>query len=234
MTAEGVIAVVDANMVRALRRVSVERGVDPRGLALVAFGGAGPLHACALADALGMPAVVIPPRAGVLSATGLLGAPRQVDLVRSWPDPADRAGAERAAGELGAEARRALEDRSATGPRSGTGGCPDNTDASVSLAFDCRYAGQSHELTVASIADFESEHRRRNGFVMEGRPVEVIALRAVARRFSPVDPAALPDPGTRSGVHRGPVVIAEADCTVWVAPGWTAAVGGGGAWVLTR
>ncbi len=75
--------------------------MDPAGLALVAFGGAGPLHACALADALGMPAVVVPPRAGVLSAVGILGAPRQVDLVRSWPDPADHAGAEAAAAALG-------------------------------------------------------------------------------------------------------------------------------------
>src|SRR5207244_4327509 len=85
VTAEGVIEVVDAAMVQAVRVVSVERGVDPRGLALVAFGGAGPLHACALADALGMPAVVVPPRAGVLSAVGLLSASRQVDVVVSWP-----------------------------------------------------------------------------------------------------------------------------------------------------
>ena len=87
VTAAGVIAVVDHAMVQAVRVVSVQRGVDPAGLALVAFGGAGPLHACALADALGMPAVVVPPRAGVLSAVGMLAAPRQVDLVRSWPDP---------------------------------------------------------------------------------------------------------------------------------------------------
>ena len=72
MSAEGVVAVVDAAMEQAVRAVTVERGVDPRELALVAFGGAGPLHACALADALGMPAVVVPPRAGVLSAVGIL------------------------------------------------------------------------------------------------------------------------------------------------------------------
>ncbi len=96
VSAEGVLAVVNANMVRALRQVSVARGVDPRGLALVAFGGAGPLHGCALADALDMAAVVVPARAGVLSAAGLLAAPRQVDLVESWPDPADHQGAARA------------------------------------------------------------------------------------------------------------------------------------------
>jgi N-methylhydantoinase A/oxoprolinase/acetone carboxylase beta subunit len=215
--AHAVITVVDANMVRAVRRVSVERGVDPRGLALVAFGGAGPLHACALADALGMRAVIIPPRAGVLSATGLLAAPRQLNLVRSWADPEDHAGAESAAGELAATARRAL-----------TGA------AGTELAYDCRYVGQSHELTVARVADFEAEHQRRNGFARRGTPVEVIALRAAAWLPSPVDLSALPDLGTRSGTRRGPAVIAEADCTIWVGDGWTAEVGGGGAWILTR
>ena len=104
LTADGVIAVVDANMERALRAVSVERGVDPRRLALVAFGGAGPLHACALADALGMPAVIVPARAGVLSAVGLLTAPRRRDLVRSWPNPQDQAGLAEALALLGKEA----------------------------------------------------------------------------------------------------------------------------------
>jgi N-methylhydantoinase A/oxoprolinase/acetone carboxylase beta subunit len=217
LRAEGVIAVVDANMVRAVRRVSVERGVDPRGLALVAFGGAGPLHACALADALGMPAVVVPPRAGVLSAAGILAAPRQVDLVRSWPSPSDHAGASRAVEELGGRAARGL----GAGPM-------------VETFLDCRYAGQSHELTVASVSDFESEHRRRNGFIRAGSAIEVVALRAVARVKSPVQLAELPDPGNRGGPVKGPAVVAEADCTVWVAAGWTAAVHQGGAWILTR
>ncbi len=92
--AGGVVAVVDAGMEQALRQVSVARGVDPRELALVAFGGAGPLHACALAEALGMPAVIVPPRAGVLSAVGLLCSPVQQDVVRSWPTPRDHAGLE--------------------------------------------------------------------------------------------------------------------------------------------
>ncbi len=90
--ADGVLEVVDALMERAVRRVSVERGVDPTGLALVAFGGAGPLHACSLADRLGMAAVVIPPRAGVLSAVGVLAAPVQHDRVRTWPTPGDHDG----------------------------------------------------------------------------------------------------------------------------------------------
>jgi N-methylhydantoinase A/oxoprolinase/acetone carboxylase beta subunit len=214
---KGVIDVVDAAMVRALRRVSVERGVDPEGLVLVAFGGAGPLHACALAEALGMPAVVVPPRAGVLSAAGMMAAPRQADLVHSWSEPADHDGAAQALGHLAAEAGR----------RVGAG-------ATVSTALDCRYVGQSHELTVESIGDFEAEHRRRNGFARPGAPVEVVALRATAALGSPVRLADLPDPGTRSGVRKGPAVIAEPDCTIWVPEGWTALVGGGGAWLITR
>src|SRR5204862_7806098 len=82
--ADGVARVVDASMERAVRLVTVERGVDPSGLALIAFGGAGPLHACAVAEALGMAAVVVPPRAGVLSAVGLLTTPRRRAPVRSW------------------------------------------------------------------------------------------------------------------------------------------------------
>jgi N-methylhydantoinase A/oxoprolinase/acetone carboxylase beta subunit len=239
VTAEGVLAVVDANMVRAVRAVSVERGVDPRGMALVAFGGAGPLHACAVADALGMAAVVVPPRAGVLSAAGMLAAPRQVDLVRSWPKPLDHLCAQDALVELGEEAVRRLRTR-----HSGSAGPAEpepEAEAAVGgpgpeleVWFDCRYAGQSHELAVAAIDEFGPEHRRRNGFARPGTPVEVVALRASARLASPVDLADLPDPGGRCGVVTGPAVIAEADCTIWVADGWTARVGGGGAWLLTR
>src|SRR5205814_2949081 len=84
ITADGVVRVVDAAMEEAVRVVTVNRGVDPRDLALVAFGGAGPLHACAIADALGMRAVVVPPRAGVCSAVGLLGAPKAREVVRTF------------------------------------------------------------------------------------------------------------------------------------------------------
>jgi N-methylhydantoinase A/oxoprolinase/acetone carboxylase beta subunit len=214
VTPEGVIAVVDQAMVQAVRVVSVQQGVDPAGLVLVAFGGAGPLHACALAHALGMPAVVVPPWAGVLSAVGLLMAPRQVDLVRSWPDPADHAGAEAAAADLGREAATAEGGR-------------------VEMAFDCRYAGQSHEITVAAIGGFAAEHARRNGFTLAGAPIEVVAIRASARWASPVDPRSLVPPD-RTGRVTGPATIAEADCTIWVGPGWQANAHPSGSWVLTR
>jgi N-methylhydantoinase A len=89
---EAVIDVVNAEMVRALRLVSVEQGLDPRDFALVAFGGAGPLHACALAKDLGMTTVLVPAAAGVLSALGLVAADERRDSVRSYVTPLDEAG----------------------------------------------------------------------------------------------------------------------------------------------
>jgi len=215
LDAAGVVAVVDAEMERAIRHVTVARGVDPRPLALVAFGGAGPLHACALAEALDMTAVVIPPRAGVLSAVGLLCAPVQRDLVRSWPTPSIHDGLEDAMVEL------AIEASSAVG-----GG------ATVDVSFDCRYEGQSHELTVHAVDAFEEEHARRNGYARPGATVEVVAIRASATRAAPMDVTDLPT--VRRARVIGPAVVSEPDCTVWVPAGWHAEVGEGGAWILRR
>jgi N-methylhydantoinase A/oxoprolinase/acetone carboxylase beta subunit len=208
--AAGVVAVVDAAMERAVRTVTVERGVDPRGLALVAFGGAGPLHACALADALDMSAVVVPPRAGVLSAVGLLCSPVQRDVVRSWASPGDLTGLEEALTELAASA----------GP------------GEVVTSVDCRYEGQSHELTVATVDAFPQEHRRRNGYVRDAA-VEVVALRARSTTAAPLDVADLPPPPARGAVV-GPAVVAEEDCTIWVPEGWRAEPGPLGALVVRR
>ena len=217
LDADGVVAVVDESMVQAVRAVSVARGVDPRGLALVAFGGAGPLHACAVADALGMRAVVVPPRAGVLSAVGVLGAARQSDHVRSWNGDED--GLEDALVDLAVVASRAV------------GG-----GAVVDVAVDCRYEGQSHELTVADVAEFAEEHERRNGYARDGAPIEVVALRAAARLASNVDIGALAPVAARASgtVVVGPVALAEPDCTIWVADGWRGEVHPSGSWVLTR
>lgn len=216
--AAGVLAVVDANMEQALRTVSVARGVDPRGLALVAFGGAGPLHACSLAEALGMPAVVVPARAGVLSAVGILGSPRQEDAVRSWATPLDHRGLDDARAAL----LRELLDRLGPG-------------AVGETSLDCRYAGQSHELRVPTVEAFHDEHRRHNGYARPEQPVEVVALRASARVAPPVDLSDLPDPARAGGGRvTGPAVLAEEDCTVWVPPGWRAEPGEAGALVLRR
>src|SRR5204862_4373234 len=89
---EAVIEIVNAEMLRALRVVSVERGHDPRDFALVAFGGAGPLHACALADELGIRTVLVPAAAGVLSALGLVATEERRDFVQSYVRPLDEAG----------------------------------------------------------------------------------------------------------------------------------------------
>jgi N-methylhydantoinase A/oxoprolinase/acetone carboxylase beta subunit len=221
-----VVRVVDTNMELAIRRVTVERGVDPRGLALVAFGGAGPLHACALADALDMAVVVVPARAGVLSAAGILAAPERRDLVRSWPTPSDHDGVPAA---LDALAARALAQLGGGGVGAGSGS---GSSPTVSTAVDCRYRGQSHELTVPTTRAFAAEHRRRNGYDLPDVAVEVVALRATAERAAPVALADLPPP-PRSGAH-GPAAIAEADCTIWVPEGWVAEPGAAGALVLRR
>jgi len=226
VSAEGVIAVVNASMEQALRKVSIERGVDARRLALVAFGGAGPLHACALADALDMPAVIVPPRAGVFSAVGVLGAPTRVDEVESWPTPSDHAGLHEAADSL---VRRCV-DRLGT-PADGDWLAPANA-VEVGAWLDCRYQGQSHELRVDSIGAFHDEHERRNGYARRDDPVEVVAIRAAAWRASPVSGADLPTFERHTG--DGPTVIAEPDCTVWVPPGWRAERGEAGALILRR
>jgi N-methylhydantoinase A/oxoprolinase/acetone carboxylase beta subunit len=220
VTPDGVVAVVDANMEAAVRRVTVERGVHPSGLAVVAFGGAGPLHACAIAAALDMAAVVVPPRAGVLSAVGLLCSPPKRDLVRSWPTPGDHSSLAKALAELADEARMTV------------GGGP---DAVVTTGVDCRYRGQSHELTVPAVEAFADEHRRRNGYARPGARVEVVAIRATARLPAALAPTDLGPPRTGARTTTtGPAVLAEADCTVWVPDGWRADVAHDGTWVLTR
>ena len=213
--ATGVLAVVDAAMEEAVRVVTVARGVDPRSVALVAFGGAGPMHGCAIAEALGMPAVIVPPRAGVGSAVGLLEAPEQQELVRSWAGDPDPAALGTALDALAAEARARV------GP-----------DAVVTTALDCRYAGQGHELTVATVAGFHAAHEARNGSARTDAPVEVVALRARAERPAPVALGDLPVPA-RAPVT-GPAVVAEPDCTIVVPAGWAGEPGPLGALILRR
>ena len=209
--AEGMVRVVDASMERAVRVVTVQRGVDPRELALVAFGGAGPLHACAVADALGMKTVIVPPRAGVCSAVGLVCSPRRRDIVRSFAGGDLTAALE----EIQQEARTLV---SAT--------------ATVETAVDCRYVGQSHELTVPEPDDFPAAHARRNGHARPGAPVEVVAVRAHATAPAPMAVTDLPDVVRHRVV--GPAVVTEPDCTMWVPDGWRAEPRELGAWVLTR
>jgi N-methylhydantoinase A/oxoprolinase/acetone carboxylase beta subunit len=215
VTAEGVISVVDATMEEALRVVSVARGIDPRSLALIAFGGAGPLHACALADALEMTTVIVPARAGVFSAAGILAAPRQREVVRTWPTPHMHDGLDDALAALAHDAAAQVGE-----------------GATTTTSVDVRYAGQSHELTVTSVGEFAAEHERRNGYSLPGASIEVVALRARATLSSGVLLDSLPA-SDRSPVV-GPATVAEPDCTVWVPDGWRGHVGAAGALVLRR
>jgi len=186
--AEGVLDIANATMEKALRVISMERGHDPREFALVAFGGAGPMHAADLARALRIPTVIVPRMAGVLSALGLLFADVAKDFSRTLLVPADRRGwrAARAAfKELEARARR---DMAAEGVAPRVLG--------LDRALDLRYAGQSYELTVPATTDFAARFRRLHektyGHAYPGRAVELVnvRLRAVAR--APHPPPASP------------------------------------------
>ncbi len=174
--AGGILEVVEAYMERAIRRVSVEQGADPRRATLVAFGGAGGLHATALARRLDMAAVAIPPYGGVFSAVGLLMAPPRVDGARSAlvtdDGPFDQVLAEVAA--------RVAQEFVAT-----HGAVPEAVERRV----DMRYAGQAHELSVpvspgdsfaVVAARFHSMHEEINGFARPGDQVEVVTFRAAA------------------------------------------------------
>jgi N-methylhydantoinase A/oxoprolinase/acetone carboxylase beta subunit len=211
---QGVIDVVDAGMEQALREVSVVRGVDPAGLALIAFGGAGPLHACALAEALGTTTVIVPAAAGVLSAVGLLISPRHRELVRTWPGGADVDGLD-----------AALDALAALGVEPST----------VTTALECRYRGQSHDLRVATVDGFHAAHELVNGYRRDD-PVEVTTLRAVAEAPAPcsVDDVLAGWTGRWPAPVVGPTVEVREDCTIWAPAGWTGREGPLGSLVLAR
>jgi N-methylhydantoinase A len=176
--AEAVLAVADARIEAALRKVSVDQGHDPRGAALVAFGGAGGLHACAVADALGAGAVLFPRHAGVLSALGALaGASRREESRSVLLDAREAGPLERAWRHLEAEVRRQF----AAGPASSAGGV---RRIRLERWAEVRYRGQSHEVPLrvpagaihAVAARFHREHARRFGFAEAARPVEVVTV----------------------------------------------------------
>ncbi len=224
--AAGVVRVVEAEMARALRVVSVERGIDPRGLALVAFGGAGPLHACALAEELGMERVLVPLASGMLSALGLAAA----DLRRDY---------------VGASFQE-MEARAAR----------DLPGAVTLRFVDARYGGQSHELTVAAEdweSKLTEEHERRYGFRPDAGP-EIVTRRLVAilRRQRPSLPCRAPSrpPSSRHAhldggwldlpVHEpgspisGPAIVELPGSTCLVRPGWSGEPDAAGTLVLER
>ncbi len=179
--ADGVIRVVNATMEKAIRVVSVERGRDPREFVLVAFGGAGGLHASALAEALGIPQVIVPALPGALSALGILAS----DVVKDY----SRTVLWRVAGEIPLVRLKQefaeLEKRAATVFEQE--GWPGR--AGYERSVDVRYRGQGYELSIPLsknlLKEFEREHRRRYGYIHPNREVELVTLRLRAVVKSP-------------------------------------------------
>jgi N-methylhydantoinase A len=186
--AEGVIHVVNANMERALRVVSVERGYDPRQFALVAFGGAGGLHACELAQALGIPRVIVPAMPGALSACGILASDIVKDYSRTVVLNLDSKSSISALGrrfeELERNAQREFHDEGWQGK------------LKLQRTVDLRYRGQGFELNVpwskTVLDDFHREHKFRYGYNHPERPMELVTLRLRAGMTSPKIPALKP------------------------------------------
>jgi N-methylhydantoinase A len=253
--AAGIVQVAAAVMARALKRVSVARGIDPRRMALLPFGGAGPLFGCALADALGMARVVVPPHPGVLSALGLAAAPERVEVLASL---------HRRLGDLNADEVRSaflpmLSQADRQLPR-----------AVLTRFADCRFAGQGYEVTVPVPDDdpavlataFRTAHCARYGHADPDQPVELVNLRVAAERgvrapgLGRRAGVGRPTPGGREIVTRGgararaevwplgelpaglvlpgPVVLAGPDATALIEPGWCGTVHASGAVILER
>lgn len=238
--AEAIIQVANANMARAIRRVSLERGHDPEDFTLVAFGGAGPLHACELASEVGIPRVLIPRAPGVLSALGMLTAPESLERSQAVLTPIDASSDPlvRSTREvLEAEARQAFaSDGFAV--------------ANVGWSADLRYRGQAHELrvtiespTVSEIQGaFHAAHEQRYGYSAPERTVELVTLRVRVEATPPEvaleqheDAPAVEDMVgqsaagvviSRASLHggapvSGPCVVVQDDATTFVPAGWS-------------
>ncbi len=216
-TAAGMVEVVEEIMAGAVRRVSIEQGADPRRASLVAFGGAGGLHATALARRLDMAGVVVPIHAGVFSAFGLLLSPPRVEGARTVLT-ADPGLVDKALGALVGETIRDLET-SGVGP------------VNVSSAVDVRYRGQSHEITVdyqpgdgwSELAHrFHRLHSERNGFARPDADIEAVTIRASALGAPALTwtdlPATRPVGTPARGLRQILVDGTHADAAVWWRP----------------
>lgn len=184
--------------------MTVERGVDPRGFALLAYGGAGGLHAAGLAARLGMRRVLVPRAGGVLSALGLAAAERRSD-----------------------RARTVLLRGAAITPDALSGSADTTPDERAERAYDLRYAGQAFELTVRDVAPdpaalraaFDAAHRERYGFDDPDAELELVTIRETVRTAAP--DVALGEDGD-GGASAGPAVLRLDGATVVVPRGWSA------------
>ena len=223
--AAGITEVSNSHMVRALRRVSVERGRHPSQYSMVAFGGAGPLHACYLAEELGVPEVIIPPLPGVASAVGLLGADMRHEARRAF------------FGELGTvdpaqfrQAFSALYEQA----RAGLAGAGLAEDQIIAVAAgDMRYVGQAYELTVEwptlapdagtvdeMVARFHAQHHRLYAYDIPDRTIELVSLRVTvtATVASPSEAKLTPSSGPPQPKGHRPVYFRDAgslNCAVY-------------------
>jgi N-methylhydantoinase A/oxoprolinase/acetone carboxylase beta subunit len=228
--AQGIVRIANANMERAIRVVSVERGRDPRDFPLVAFGGCGGLHACEMAEELGIRTVIVPQFAGALSALGMLLADRVRDYSAGVLDPSQ---IEKRFSQLERTARR------------------DMPGAKLERMADVRYLGQSYELTIPWGGSFHEEHRRIYGYSDPARPVEVVTVRvrAIIQVAKPRPDklkrvARRPAPGlrrvftggkfrmlplfvreqVRERGEKGPALVVDYGSTTLIPPGWKFAV----------
>ncbi len=204
----GTIQIANAHMERALRVISVERGEDPRETVLVSFGGAGGLHACDLARALGVPHVLVPPMAATLSALGMLTADVQLDYVQTvmLPDDTPHVILDQRTQELVRQAEADLK-REGIGPQQSV----------MIRTVDVRYVGQSFELDVpltpAFRDTFDRMHHERYGYSQVDEPIEIVnvRVRAIGQVTPPPihpKPLGLCDPSVAKWEER-PVVLAH-------------------------
>jgi N-methylhydantoinase A/oxoprolinase/acetone carboxylase beta subunit len=254
--ARGVLRVTNAALASAVRLSLFEKGLDPRGFALLSFGGAGGLQACAVAEELGIGEVIIPRNPGTLSAYGILFADLVRDLSRSRLLPAEPEAMAEAAAVLAVLREEGFASLEADGvPPS---------ERALHAAADLRYRGQAFELLVPwpeapelppLLARFHAMHRARFAYAEEAAPVEIVTLRlsAIGRLPKPPiagDAAVAGDPvrGTRrvAGAEwpvldrdaliaaEGPAILEESFSTHLLPPGWRATRAAEGALILTR
>lgn len=211
--AAGIHEIVNQNMAAAARMHAVEQGVDLRGVSMIAFGGAGPVHACGVAELLESNRVIFPVNASVLSAFGTLVSPVRIDLARSMPRRLDSIdAAERTAllDDLRSEGRRVL---------AAAGSSPDAVRFRYGL--DCRYSGQGNEVTVwvgqgndwpvddaAVLAAFEDEYKRIFGLAIPDVPIEIVTWRlAVSADAQQVAPEPVPTGTGAEPIAHRPMVF---------------------------
>lgn len=189
-TALGIVAIANANMEKAIRVISVERGIDPRGFALFSFGGAGGMHAVEMAAHLGMSTVLVPRNAGVLSAFGLLMSDPVKDFTKSLMRTDDRV----SVGLVESEFRKLEAQSRLDMAEDGFAA----SDLVLERSLDCRYFGQSYEIDVpyrrartlgqAFLESFHRRHKRLYSYRHDSRPVEIVNLRIKAVALTPKIP----------------------------------------------